>query len=130
MALRAGRLDEAWEAFSAALAAGDEPAQAAARNKRALVHLARGDRDAARAELNAALAVHAACVPALVNLGNLQLDDGDVDGAICRFDAALELDPDSAAAHHNLGVAYRRLGRHADAVRELRRATALELRRR
>jgi tetratricopeptide (TPR) repeat protein len=94
------------------------------------VLLARGDRDGATGELAAALALDPACVPAIVNDGNLALEDGRIDDAIARFEAAIGLDPDYPEAHHNLGVALRRLGRRRDAVRALRRATMLEMRRR
>jgi tetratricopeptide (TPR) repeat protein len=129
-ALRAGALDEAEACFGEALsAAGDDRERALAHNKLALVALARGDRPAAQAALDAALQAFAACVPAIVNSGNLLLEAGDLDGAIARFEAAIALDPDYPEAHHNLGVAYRRAGRRGDAVRELRRATGLERRR-
>ena len=129
-ALRRGRLDEAERAFDEALAAAaDAPARALALNKRALLALARDDRAAAGAALAEALRAHEACVPAIVNAGNLLLEDGDIAGAIARFELAIRLDPDYPEAHHNLGVAYRRSGRRSDAVRELRRATGLERRR-
>jgi len=54
----------------------------------------RGDRPAAEAALDEALRTYAACVPAMVKRGNLLLEDGDVDGAIARFEAAILLDPD------------------------------------
>jgi tetratricopeptide (TPR) repeat protein len=129
-ALRRGDLDEAERCFAEALAgAADDRGRALAHNKRALVALARGDRAAAGAAVEEALRTFAACVPAIVNAGNLLLEAGDVPGAIARFEAAIALDPDYPEAHHNLGVAYRRAGRRSDAVRELRRATGLERRR-
>jgi tetratricopeptide (TPR) repeat protein len=129
-ALRAGDLELAERCFAEALAAaaGDRE-RALAHNKRALVAIARGDRAGARAVLDEALATYAACVPALVNVGNLLLEAGDISGAIERFETAIRLDPDYADAHHNLGVAYKRAGRRSEAVRELRRATGLERRR-
>lgn len=129
-ALSRGRFDEAERAFDEALAtAAGDPARALAHNKRALLALARGDRPMAEAALAEALRVHDACVPAIVNGGNLLLEDGDVAGAIERFERAIALDPAYPEAHHNLGVAYRRAGRRGDSVRELRRATGLERRR-
>ena len=129
-ALRRGALDEADACFAEALAAaGADPARALAHNKRALVAIARGDRIAAQAAVDTALALYAACVPAIVNAGNLLLEAGDIAGAIARFETAIALDPDYPEAHHNLGVAYKRAGRRSDAVRELRRATGLERRR-
>jgi tetratricopeptide (TPR) repeat protein len=130
LALRAGKLDEAGRCFDEALAAaGAGRERALAHNKLALLALARDDRAGAQAALDEALRTFPACVPAIVNTGNLLLEDGDIDGAIARFEAAIALDPDFPEAHHNLGVAYRRAGRRSDAVRELRRATGLERRR-
>jgi tetratricopeptide (TPR) repeat protein len=129
-ALRAGRLDDAWAAFERALdVAADAPARALVCNQRALVLLARGDRRAAAGELARALETDAACVPAIVNVGNVHLEAGEPERAIAQFEAAIALDPDYPEAHHNLGVAFRRLGRRREAVRALRRATVLELRR-
>jgi tetratricopeptide (TPR) repeat protein len=129
-ALHRRQFDEAERCFGEAVeAAQTDAARAYALNKRALVAVARGDRAGAQLVLDEALAVYAACVPAIVNAGNLLLEAGDIDGAIARFETAIRLDPDYPEAHHNLGVAYRRAGRRSDAVRELRRATGLERRR-
>jgi len=129
-ALRLGDLAEAERCFDEALAIADtDPQRALAHNKRALLALARDDRPGAQAAVEEALSTYAACVPAIVNAGNLLLEGGDIEGAIARFEAAIALDPDYPEAHHNLGVAYRRAGRRSDAVRELRRATGLERRR-
>jgi tetratricopeptide (TPR) repeat protein len=129
-ALERGELDAAERWFGEALAAAaDDVARAYALNKRALVAIARGDRGRAQALLDEALGTYAACVPAIVNAGNLLLETGDLAGAVARYETAIKLDPDYPEAHHNLGVAYRRLGRRSDAVRELRRATGLERRR-
>jgi tetratricopeptide (TPR) repeat protein len=129
-ALRAGDLDAAERCFEEALAtAPGDRERALAHNKRALVALARDDRPGAQTALDEALRLYPACVPAMVNAGNLLLEAGDLEGAIARFEAAIVLDPDYPEAHHNLGVAFRRAGRRSDAVRELRRATGLERRR-
>ncbi|HZZ64838.1 MAG TPA: tetratricopeptide repeat protein [Candidatus Baltobacteraceae bacterium] len=109
-------------------AQGDLPGEqrAAIVNKRgvALVHLERWDQ--ARAAFEEALEYSPAFAPALVNLGNLQLESGEVEGAVRFYERAVRSDDDYAAAHHNLGVAYKRLGRTSEAVRELRRAHKLE----
>jgi Flp pilus assembly protein TadD len=47
------------------------------------------------------------------------------DEAIFRWQKVLEQDPDSAAAHNNLAVAYERQGRWKDAEREYQQALAL-----
>ncbi len=125
-ALDAGRPDEALSAFAGALdAAASERERALVHNKRALAFLARGDRAAGVAAFTAALEEDDRCVPAIVNVGNLLLEDGQLADAVAHYEAALRLDDTYAPAHHNLGVAYKRLGRKGDAVRELRRADKL-----
>ena len=47
------------------------------------------------------------------------------DEAIFRWQKVLEQDPDSAAAHNNLAVAYERTGRWKEAEREYQQALAL-----
>jgi tetratricopeptide (TPR) repeat protein len=129
-AVRRGDFAAAAGYYAAALAAaGSERDRALVHNKRALLELALGDAPAADAALAQALATYPACVPALVNVANRLLEAGDVAAAIERYEAAIRLDPDFPEAHHNLGVAYKRAGRRSDAVRELRRATGLERRR-
>jgi len=116
-------------AYAAALGVAEtDRERALVHNKRALLELARGAGAAADAALADALAAYPACVPALVNVANRLLEAGDVTAAIERYEVAIRLDPDFPEAHHNLGVAYKRAGRRADSVRELRRATGLERR--
>jgi tetratricopeptide (TPR) repeat protein len=100
--------------------------RAAAANKRgvALVELKR--RDEARSAFEQALEIVHDFPPSLVNLGNLHLEAGEIDEAIRYYELAMKSDEDYASAHHNLAVAYKRLGRTADSVRELRRANRLE----
>ncbi len=63
--------------------------------------------------------------PALANIGNLLLEDGAFEEAISHYEAAIRADESYAIAHLNLSVAYRKTGRRADAVRELRAGTPL-----
>lgn len=100
--------------------------RAAVANKRgvALVQLHR--RDDAREAFEEALSILPAYAPALVNLGNLRLEAGELDQSVGYYERALRADDEYAPAHHNLSVAYKRLGRTSDAVRELRRAYKLE----
>ena len=99
--------------------------RAAIANKRgvALIGLAR--RDEARQAFERAIVLQARFAPALVNLGNLLLEDGELDAAVAQYESAIRADERYAPAHHNLAVAYKRLGRTADSVRELRRAHKL-----
>lgn len=127
-ALERRHFDEALAAFAIALGdASTARERALIENKRALALLGRGERAAAIEALTTALAADERCVAAIVNVGNLLLEDGSVDDALAHYAAALVIDDAYAPAHFNLGVAYKRLGRHGEAVRELRRAHRLKL---
>ena len=95
-------------------------------NKRGVCLLALRRQSEARFAFAAALECVAGFAPALVNQGNLALEDGEVEASIALYRRAIERDPEYALAHHNLGVAYKRLGRTAEAVRALREAHRLE----
>jgi serine/threonine protein kinase/Tfp pilus assembly protein PilF len=60
------------------------------------------------------------------NLGLALLSMGDVEGAIRRYEAALQLDPKCRAAHLNLGVALKAKGRLDDAIQEYQKAIDLD----
>lgn len=87
-----------------------------------------GDGVAAKACFEAAVAVDPKHFRALTNLGNVALEEGDVDGAIARYREALAVNEEFSNAHHNLGVAYRRKGDLGKSVRHLRRAQRLAYR--
>jgi tetratricopeptide (TPR) repeat protein len=130
-ALERGRLDDALVHFDVALNAARSARELAlVHNKRALTQLRRGDRPAAVAALGDALAADALCVPAIVNVGNLLLEEGVLDDAVAHYEAALRIDDAYSVAHLNLGIAFKRLGRRGDAVRAFRRAHRLAARRR
>ncbi len=119
---RARRFDAALDSYRLALAAG------AARPEE--IHLNRGviyaddlrRSPAARLELEAALALNPAYLPALLNLANLEEDLGQRSAAADLYERVLELEPD-----HALALA-RRAGVHAFAdpadpwIERLRRA--------
>ncbi len=86
------------------------------------VQLLVGEREDAAALLERALALRPTHPRALTNRGNLLLEEGDLDGAMTQYRAALDVDFEYAPARHNLGVALRRQGRFAASIRELRRA--------
>ena len=118
------RLEEAIALFTDAVDSGDRPALAM--SNRGVCRVRSGDRTGAARDFTGALERDPRCAPALVNLGNLALEANLFEEARTRYEAALKIDDASAAAHHNLGIVYRRVGRIADSVRELRRAALLE----
>ena len=87
-----------------------------------------GDPEAARASFEDAVAVDPEHYRALTNLGNIALEDGEVDEAIEFYGRALKINDEFANAHHNMGVALRRKGHVAKSVRQLRRAQRLAYR--
>lgn len=94
-------------------------------NKRGVALVGLGRRDEARQAFENALQEKPRFAPALVNLGNLLLEDGELQAAVAQYESAIRSDDRYAPAHHNLAVGYKRLGRTADSVRELRRAHKL-----
>jgi tetratricopeptide (TPR) repeat protein len=126
-ALARGRFAEALERLDALLAdstvAGER--RAAMTNKRGVALIGLGRPQDARDAFEAALDIKPRFAPALVNVGNLLLESGELDAAVAQYQAAIAADDRYAPAHHNLAVAYKRLGRTADSVRALRRAHKL-----
>lgn len=59
------------------------------------------------------------------NYGNLLLETGDLTGAIIAYTTVLELDPNLATAHFNLGIAYKDKGRLEEAIHCYREAITL-----
>lgn len=102
------------------------PERAFLLNKRGVARIGLERRELAEADFNAALDAQPRYAPALTNLGNLRLEDGDVEGAIARYELAIAGDGSYAIAHLNLGVALKRAGRISEGVRALRQAQRLE----
>ena len=125
--LRRHKYDEAAEAFTTLLMHAELPQERAfLYNKRGVARVALHHVEVAREDFAAADASVDGYAPALTNLGNLLLEEGDVAGAIGRYERAIALDANYALAHLNLSAAYKQAGRHAEAVREFRKATSRE----
>ena len=118
----AGDYARAETELTALLVDGESNDRAAIFNKRGVARVHLGRNDDALSDFNAALEIRPAFAPALVNIGNLFLESGELETAVLHYEAALRSDDDYRVAHLNLGVALKKLGRHADAVREFRRA--------
>lgn len=127
-AMRLQRYADALERFDRLLAAGAfEPDERFfIENKRGVALINLGRRDEGRAVFESLLERDPSYAPALVNLGNMDLESGDLNEAVAKYESAVRYDDFNAMAHFNLGVAYKKLGRTAEAVRELRRAQSLE----
>ena len=65
---------------------------------------------------------------ALTNLGNIELERGEIAQAIERYREAIKLSPDYATAHNNLAAALRRTGKLSESVAALKRAQRLTVR--
>ncbi|MBD0268706.1 MAG: tetratricopeptide repeat protein [Cyanobacteria bacterium Co-bin8] len=63
---------------------------------------------------------------AVINLGSLLKQQGQLPEAIAQFEQAITIDPDCAIAHFNLGVAHRAQGYLDPAIAAYRRAIELQ----
>jgi len=130
IALDAGDHEAAVRELSAALASAPSPAERARiHNKCGVAFVALGRRGDALEAFALALDCDDTCAPALVNIGNLLLEDGHALDALDYYEAAVRADETYPLAHRNRGIALRRLGRRSEAVRALRSADRLAGRR-
>lgn len=124
LALRAGRLAEAQEAFRAALAL--DPSRARSWNYLGGAHFAGGDLRTALADFTKAFELDPRDVRACNNIGTVQERLGEYARAEEFYLAATRIDPDYPTSYRNLGVLYaERLARPADALRAWERFLVL-----
>jgi len=119
-------VDEALEALAAFEGREDGPFEAERLTQLGTARILDSDSGAARACFERALELDPRHPRAMVNLGNVALEDGRIDDAIEQYQGALRIDDTFANAHHNLGVAYRRKGQVGKSVQALRRAQRAE----
>lgn len=93
-----------------------------------LVHVRRGEREAARQAFEAALRADPGHYRAKTNLANLALEAGQTEEAIRLYEEVLRLNPEYALAHHNLGAAYRKKGQIDKAVYHIKQGQRLQMR--
>ncbi len=84
-----------------------------------------GEADRARIEFQRASLADGAGVAPLIFLGNMSLEDGDVQLAIQQYNQAIERDPNAALAYRNLSFAYDQSRRFQDG--DLARNTAKQI---
>lgn len=125
--LALGRAEEALVMFDA-LARGEIAVEQRAliANKRGVAFVMLGRREEAKAAFDSALQFVSAFAPALVNLGNLEFEAGDVGRAVEYYERATRADEYSASAFRHLALAYRRMGRTGESLRAFTRARRLE----
>jgi protein O-mannosyl-transferase len=87
-----------------------------AHNNLGLAYRQRGDLAAAERHFRRALEIRPSLAPAWVNLGNLELGAGDLDGAIAIYRKAEVHMPDAVEVQYGLGLALARAGRIAEAL--------------
>jgi tetratricopeptide (TPR) repeat protein len=78
------------------------------------LHRMHGEIDLARIEFQRANLLNDGDAVPLIFLGNLSLEDGDVQLAIEQYSRAIELDPSTALGYRNLSVAYDQSRRFQD----------------
>lgn len=121
---RAGRLEEAKDAYGAVLKLA--PRHAEALRLLGAVWAQLGQPARAAPLIEKAVRVDPNNIGAQFTLGAVLNDLGRPDEALAAFDRALALNPRFFEAHGNRGVALGRMGRHEDAVAAYDRALGLE----
>lgn len=123
-ALAAGRIDEASEAFKAAIAR--DPLSDDARIGLASCHFERGELDTARRMVEEVLGRNAEHSGALGLRGALELREGNVRAARRTLEKALKLDETNAYHHNYLGVVHQQMNKHKQALKHVSRAVELD----
>lgn len=127
---REGRTNDAIAEFSAALSA--EPNYSDAHNNLGAILLDQRMYDAAVEQYRDALRINRGFLQyfnlanALADTASARHDSALFAEAVQRYDQALQLDPNSAAAHYNLGLTWQAEGRMGDALAEWRAVVAID----
>ncbi len=86
-----------------------------------------GESNWAQTHFEAALMADPRHYRAITNLGNLNLEAGEVTVAEARYREALTINPDYATAHNNLAAALRKQGKRSASVAALKRSQRLAM---
>jgi tetratricopeptide (TPR) repeat protein len=88
--------------------------------------MAEGRSAEAERKFKEALMMKSDSVPALIDMGSVSAEKGNLAGAVEYFSRAIALDPLNPQAHYNLSMAYELMGRQAEAAIELKRYKELD----
>ncbi len=88
--------------------------------------MAEGRAGEAERKFREALMMKPDSAPALIDMGNLVAEKGDLAGAVTYFSKAAALDPLNPQAHYNLSTAYDLMGKPAEAAMEMKRYKELD----
>ncbi len=91
-------------------------------NKLGVLQALLGQFDAAEQLFRKSLDLDAKFAPALTNLGNVFLEQGNPEEALRFYEEALTYDPNYSSAHHNMAAAMKKLGRIRPMVQHLKDA--------
>lgn len=68
-----------------------------------------------------AIEINNAYGPSLVNMGNIQMENNDTQGAIEYYMEAIEKDPDNYLAYYNLAAVYKRAGNYNEYIKSIKK---------
>ena len=87
-----------------------------------------GSTDAARAHFQAALSADARHYRALTNLGNLELEAGNLEQAEILYKQVIAIQPEYSVVYNNLAAAMRKRGKRHESVEYLKKSQRLHMR--
>jgi protein O-GlcNAc transferase len=120
---QSGRSAEATQLCDASL--GVLPNSSELHYYRSNLHLLAGEKTLALAACERALTLNPAFIVAQQSLSRLLLDTEQFERAEASYRREIELSPEQAGPHHQLGLVLSKLGRHAEAIELYKRAIAL-----
>jgi protein O-mannosyl-transferase len=88
--------------------------------------VAEGRNAEAERKFREALMMNSGSVPALIDMGGVAAEKGNLVGAVDYFSKAIALDPLNPQAHYNLSMAYELMGRQAEAASEMKKYKELD----
>lgn len=118
-----GKYEEAVQQLKAILEQDDQSFQVC--NKLGVAYAALHQLDEARHCFDLAHQSNPDFAPALVNIGNLLLEEGDLSAAEQKYKAALEKDENYHFAYHNLAIVYKRRGQYSEYIKSMKKSSRL-----